>query len=474
MLDIIGILLFLIVILLAVLLAFTERTWISPVSLMIIWIIFFIGGDVAYTYWIGSYGPNEYDREILDQGYLGIASFSWALAVLGFLVGYVILMPVKRSLAHNFFRTREPAQNLLLHSQIAKILVVFAFFLSAIVFLVMINPDVLQGNVLGSIAGVRSKLSDGGGFWLVGLRFVSVALIFCLLIVWAANVRFPTWWFFALLAVLVELGMGSRSGLLYGFMLPLFLGYHILHTKIHVSKLMGAAVLGAILVGVVYRTLVRDVGFRANIGFSVWDILSRNLTRLPEMIWGGFEASSFDATIKTIMIYSEKDYLLGETILAGMSSFIPRLLWSNKPEGGGNAFYTQNFFPDFFWDAGSEYSVSFVGELFMNFGWVGVFVGFLILGAVLRWLYARFVGGYAPTLLGVFGVFIYVITVSRVYSLMRGDLFNFVNQLFVSLSIGLFLFLVIAVGHLVLLSRRGCRESALDFRVTNEKQSGRG
>lgn len=459
MLDVLGVAVFSIALSLSTLLALKERTWISPMALMVIWISFFIGGDVAYSYWAGSYGPNENDREILERGDLGVAAFAWGLALFGFLVGYAMLWPERRPLAHEFGRAREPAKNLVGRARVGRFVTLFAFTLSAVVFGVLVYSAGFQGELAGTIRNVSSRFSDGGGLWLVGVRMGSIALVVGLLLVWTAKIRFPFWFFLFLLVVLMEFGIGSRSGLLYGFALPLLIGYYVVRKEISIARLALVAVVAALFVGVIYRSLVRDVGFKANLGLSMWEILSRNMTRLPEMVWGGFEASSFDATINITKAYFAGERLLGETVWGGLVSFVPRALWAGKPEGGGNALYTQTYYPEFYWDVGSEYSISFVGELLMNFGWIGILGGFVLLGFLFRWSYVRLVVGFTPSMIGVFGVFFYAVSVSRLYSLLRGDVFNFVNQLFVSLSSGVVVFLVISFGYWATVSRVCQRES---------------
>jgi oligosaccharide repeat unit polymerase len=444
MLDLMGVLSLVLSVLLSLLLVLKERTWISPLALVIIWVCFFILGDVAYSYWDGTYGPNENDREVLNDGDLGLASFAWGVAVSGFLVGYVIVMRDKRPLTHDFGLTRMPSTWLNPYARIGRIVTYLALCVSmTVMWILLLDSGNLKGRFLGSIGKTQEWFSEGDGIWLVAVRFLSVALLAGLFLSYAAKIKFPGWIILFVVVAAIELTIGSRSGLLYGFILPLMIGYHILRERISMAWLVFAAFAGALVVGVLYRSIVRDVGFKANVDLSSWEILEINLRRLPEMIWGGFEASSLDATVNIVNRYSGGERLLGETIGNGLLSFIPRTFWSEKPEGGANSIYTQEFFPSFYWEVGSEYSASYVGELFMNFGWGGVFVGFVLLGFLLGWLYIKCVRGYRPSVVGVFGVFIYSVIISRSYSLLRGDLYNFVNQLFISLFIGVLVFMLV-------------------------------
>jgi hypothetical protein len=73
----------------------------------------------------------------------------------------------------------------------------------------------------------------------------------------------------------------------------------------------------------------------------------------------------------------------GKTFLEAMVAPIPRLLWPDKPvmAGSGNlvADYTGQSF-----SAGTSVGVGQVMEFYLNFGFAGVFLGFLILGILLR------------------------------------------------------------------------------------------
>ncbi len=73
----------------------------------------------------------------------------------------------------------------------------------------------------------------------------------------------------------------------------------------------------------------------------------------------------------------------GETMVAAMVAPIPRLLWPDKPvmAGSGNLVsdYTGQKFAE-----GTTVGVGQVLEFYLNFGYGGVFLGFLILGMALR------------------------------------------------------------------------------------------
>lgn len=76
-----------------------------------------------------------------------------------------------------------------------------------------------------------------------------------------------------------------------------------------------------------------------------------------------------------------------------VNSLVPRFLWPEKPTVGiaeqiGWLYYgTEHTSP----------AVTYMGDLFRNFGWVGVFPGMFLIGLVLRTLYAWLIEGHALT-----------------------------------------------------------------------------
>lgn len=85
------------------------------------------------------------------------------------------------------------------------------------------------------------------------------------------------------------------------------------------------------------------------------------------------------------------DLLLGQSYTEGMLGLVPRVLWPSKPDlSYGNEFGQAAGYLD--WrDTATSISVTFVGESFLNFGWLG-FVAMFGMGAGLGLLYSRAVG----------------------------------------------------------------------------------
>ena len=96
----------------------------------------------------------------------------------------------------------------------------------------------------------------------------------------------------------------------------------------------------------------------------------------------------FDATTMILTkTPSLSDYRLGATFEDLLWFYIPRQWWPDKPVS-----FAYNFAPEFFPGASltASYAPSMVGELYLNFGLLGVVGGFYVFGIVLRACYESF------------------------------------------------------------------------------------
>lgn len=76
-------------------------------------------------------------------------------------------------------------------------------------------------------------------------------------------------------------------------------------------------------------------------------------------------------------------FALGTTFLQAMLAPIPRLIWPDKPVFGGSGNLVTLFTGQRFAD-GTSVGVGQVLEFYINFGSIGVFIGFTVLGTILR------------------------------------------------------------------------------------------
>jgi hypothetical protein len=76
------------------------------------------------------------------------------------------------------------------------------------------------------------------------------------------------------------------------------------------------------------------------------------------------------------------DYDNGATVGLALLGWVPRFLWPNKPVAGGSEFVTKFTGIDF--SRGTTVGAGPIFELYVNYGYLGVTFGFLLLGGLLR------------------------------------------------------------------------------------------
>lgn len=125
--------------------------------------------------------------------------------------------------------------------------------------------------------------------------------------------------------------------------------------------------------------------------------------------------------------------LRGSSLWNDMFSFIPSFFFNLlglEKKLGGNTDFTILFWPDR-WDAyKSQISIGGIGEVFLNFSFVGVFLFYFLLGGVYRFLYSNL----PLTLPNGIGFMFLVPLFWSIFQQFRGDYFHTVNKLFLFVS----------------------------------------
>jgi len=123
----------------------------------------------------------------------------------------------------------------------------------------------------------------------------------------------------------------------------------------------------------------------ATIGGTDADSFQQSRERLIQRVgYGGFLAD-----VVGVVDSGALDQQHGATLWPGLLWFIPRSVWPTKPMLSIGRWYAATVLR---WGPGmSEAAVTVPGDLYLNFGIGGVFVGMLGYGLVLRQLYDRFV-----------------------------------------------------------------------------------
>ncbi len=222
------------------------------------------------------------------------------------------------------------------------------------------------------------------------------------------------------IALLGDLATGGRASLIIGTALPALMIWHYARRRFRTSELAlagVAALAGLLVLGAVGRDAVFNQGRHAGVG----GYIAERFQSLGDSLLGGLEAVPFDSLLRLVSARGtgELEYLGGETYESIPAWLVPRQLWADKPFGGGNAWFTETYYPRFYGQDRVQTSISLIGEAFANFGVVGVAVAGILVGLVLGRLYRWMRGGLPGPYLVVYSV-----VVGYSVSLLRGDAFQ--------------------------------------------------
>lgn len=200
---------------------------------------------------------------------------------------------------------------------------------------------------------------------------------------------------------------GNRGSLLQIFILILMA--YVLSGR--VIKFKQAAAIGVLLVpvliiGMIYGQTFRNIKgseqqvsverYAENV-FQTFDAMGKSNTASLEK---GFEnlAERLDAVSPLAVVVSNYEKLLPFEVGYGLdnniwkdsiSFFIPRLIWNDKPVASEPRKYSELYFNY----GENSFTITPMGDLLRNFGFWGVPVGMLILGIILRIIYASLIEG---------------------------------------------------------------------------------
>ncbi len=169
---------------------------------------------------------------------------------------------------------------------------------------------------------------------------------------------------------------------------------------------------GLLFIGMIYGTTFRMVkGGEEQLGagqyvenvFETFDHLGRSDMNQSmefgfESIAGRVDAVSMLAVVvssyEQLQPYEEAYGLDNNIFIESTTFFIPRIIWSDKPTVSDARRYSDLYFN---WGE-SSFIITPIGDLLRNFGMIGVPIGMLILGIVLRFIYSSLVEGQKPSI----------------------------------------------------------------------------
>lgn len=263
------------------------------------------------------------------------------------------------------------------------------------------------GAVINSYDGLiylasRFSLQASVMLWLIIFRQKRFSPIHVLIIV-----------FVGVVSVSTALFSGSRAGMLQ-IIVPIIFSFILAGRKFTFRQtvILGFLIPFFLVVGMIYGTVFRSVKGTEEL---------QNSTNYTENIFESFNeigrtgvsdsvSIGFSSLVERIDILStlavvasnyeklkpyEEAYGIDNNIWVDTTTFfIPRVVWPDKPVASDPRRYSDLYF-DF---AGSSYAITPMGDLLRNFGVIGVPIGMVILGLVLRFIYRVFVEDQKPVI----------------------------------------------------------------------------
>lgn len=226
-----------------------------------------------------------------------------------------------------------------------------------------------------------------------------------------------------LTTMVVMLFFGDRGGVIYGF-LALLLCYHFSVRRIP-RKVAGTIFIGLYAVVFVLGTirqgifLAREEGLAAGFAHAAVD----ESVSSADQISAKLNLKSFDHFLVVLQDYDLDNYRWGEDYLTGLKGIVPRRIWKGKPTNismGG--WFRDTYMPET--EGGKP--ITAAGEWYINFGYLGVLMGFAIGAFFFRvvWEYVR------RTEYGPWGTWLYVMCILNVVAWGVPAVNTFMNVLY--------------------------------------------
>ena len=135
--------------------------------------------------------------------------------------------------------------------------------------------------------------------------------------------------------------------------------------------------------------------------------------------WEMFATLNFDSYISFAYVYEKEFVTYGYQLLGCIFFWIPRSMWEGKPIGSG---YTIAEMDNLF-DGFTNISMNYLGEGYINFGFLGIFLFVIVLAFVSKKMDYTFWNKYQGDYHNIFSVY-YFYFLGMLIFIMRGDLMS--------------------------------------------------
>ena len=203
--------------------------------------------------------------------------------------------------------------------------------------------------------------------------------------------------------------IAGRKSLLFETIFGLFLLRHYLRKRLGGRVLVVLLVPMLILISVAFYW--KAYGFRVHSIEEQYSSQSTANAVLDPLIERSYD---FDSAIMILQkTRSINDYRLGSTFEDLLWFYVPRQLWPEKPVSFGFSFASE-FLPGA--NLTESYTPSMVGELYLDFGFLGIIFGFYFLGVLIRALHEALPGKSALSTV------VYILVIFRLVNMIEGPI----------------------------------------------------
>jgi hypothetical protein len=299
------------------------------------------------------------------------------IGIIGFVIGTVIVAPL---LLNSYLKTSLPGcmyhPNFKLPRQCLVLGAIFYFVLQPI---------------LGSIPSISSVVSTGLSLATIGLclgcwqawhfrpatlsRWLAVALIAPTITVVRSGFLGYGTTIVIIVAIFVFTFYKPRWKVVVAFVLSIFLGLSVFVNYLQDRDEIRASVWGGEDIGGRIVTLTDT--------FSKFEMFDLTNQQHLEAIDGRLNQNTLVGQAVEYLGSGQVRFAQGQTLALAAVSWIPRILWPGKPAVGGSGDLVSLFTGRVFTE-GTSVGVGQVLEFYINFGSIGVFIGFLVFGAIVQ------------------------------------------------------------------------------------------
>jgi hypothetical protein len=255
---------------------------------------------------------------------------------------------------------------------------------------------IVLGGEAASLEGQRSVLDEAGMFWLVPLSFCApFALYMMLLNLQQQRANLARLSAFGCMLFLIVTFFLLRPSKIWIFRLVFYplVFYHYRRRKLPPLR---SALIGGVLVTIFFACMVIAHAYVYAFGYDSGETLRYLSARLDNpRVFVDLLLSRFYGIDSIAVIIGHVrqtgHYLMGSSLAEVLYWFVPRAVWPGKP-------YTFSYtFGRLFggyvgWGEGSFATTTLFGELYFNFGILGVVAGSFIFGVFARAVYAYLIG----------------------------------------------------------------------------------